>query len=77
MTPEQLEELRKKLGEMGIKPDQWREAGGTTAVPPTIERQKKLLVQAQKLLEQQLEDDKNKVAELQERLNRLKHGGGV
>jgi len=77
MTPDELEELRKKMKEMGVEPNQWRAAGGTTAVPPTIDRQRDLLNQATGLLEMQLEKDRKMVAELQERVNRLKHGGGV
>jgi len=73
MTPD---ELRKKLAEAGIGVGSWQEGGGKTVESPLLKRQKELLGRLETLLQQQVEQDTKKVAELQDTLFRLKHGGG-
>ena len=75
MTPE---EIRQKLKEAGIDiGGEWRDEPEKNAKSPVIERQKKLLSQVQGLLEQQVREDQEKVAQLHLALQRIKHGGGA
>lgn len=72
-----LDELRARLDALGIPHDGWSAAGGKTAQLPMFERYKELLLQTQRLLEQQIGQDKVKMAELHAVLQRTQHGGGV
>jgi len=65
------ERLRREAG-------RWREVPpGPRPEPAFVGRQKELLRRVAALLEQQVRQDHATVAELQEKVNRLKHGGGV
>jgi hypothetical protein len=71
-----LQELLASLGapEAGT----WAEtAPGAREEPETIRRQKELLAKLAELIEAQIGRDTATVAELREKVNRLKHGGGV
>lgn len=72
-----LEEMRAKLDELGIPRDGWSPAGGKRVKSPILEKQKDNLRRLLGLLEEQVEQDKQKVADLHVTLQRLKHGGGV
>lgn len=70
-------EIKRKLEQAGIPVGEWSQTkGGTRPLPPTLVRQRALLEQLKGLLEHQIENDKLKVAELSETVNRMKHGGG-
>lgn len=72
-----LEDLLKKLQEAGIPADgKWRQSAGKEVKVPILEKQKELLGKLEDVLEMQVEKDKLLVADLQEKLSRLKHGGG-
>lgn len=75
MTPE---EIREKLKEAGVPVGEgWGPTKHQTSVePPIVKRQKEALRKIESLLEQQMEHDKKRVAELHVALQRLKHGGG-
>jgi hypothetical protein len=75
MTPE---EIREKLKEAGIPVGgEWGSTKPQTSVePPIVKRQKAALRQIEALLEQQIEQDKQRVADLHATLQRIKHGGG-
>jgi len=74
MTPE---EMRKKLREAGVPVDgKWDDRPEQDAKSPIVEKQKKLLGNIEKILEQQVLEDQQKLAELHIALQRLKHGGG-
>jgi hypothetical protein len=71
MTDEERERLLRDAG-------RWRGvAPGHRTEPAFIRRQKDVLVQLQGVREAQLAKDQATIAELQEKANRLKHGGGV
>jgi len=71
------EDIKKKLQEAGIPVDQpWQQTTGKAVQSPILERQKDLLTQLSSLLEQQIQADVAKVAELHAQLQTLKHGGG-
>lgn len=71
MTDDEKERI---LGEAG----RWRGVRpGHRAEPEFIRRQKEVLRQLEAVLEAQLARDQATIAELQEKANRLKHGGGV
>lgn len=72
-----LEEMREKLKEAGINLEgEWQEEPEKNAKSPIIERQKKLLSKIEVLLDQQIREDQQKVAQLHLALQRIKHGGG-
>lgn len=71
MTDEERDRVLREAG-------QWREVKpGHRAEPAFIKKQKEALKAIKVLLETQLARDQATVAELQEKVNRLKHGGGV
>jgi len=75
MTPE---ELRAKLEEAGIPVGEpWTTTQERVVESPLLKRQKETLHKLEGLLENQIETDKKKVAELHGALVRLKHGGGM
>lgn len=56
----------------------WRSVEpGPRREPAFVGRQKELLRKLSTLVEEQIRRDHATVAELQEKVNRLKHGGGV
>lgn len=72
------EELRRKLKEAGIPVGEpWSQSTERTAKSPLIEQQKKTLRKLEGLVERQIEEDQQRVAELHAALVRLKHGGAV
>jgi len=71
-----LEEIQAQLEALGIQQDSWRESPGGVRKSPLVEKQKEALLQVKALLEHQLEQDQNRVAELYEQVDRIKHGGG-
>jgi hypothetical protein len=74
MSPE---DILKKLREANIPADgSWRENKGKRAKIPLLEKQKELLGKLEEVLVMQVEKDKVLLTDLQEKLTRLKHGGG-
>ena len=74
MSPE---DILKKLREANIPADgSWRETQGKRAKIPLLEKQKELLGKLEEVLVMQVEKDKVLLTDLQEKLTRLKHGGG-
>ena len=73
-----VDEIRKKLEEMGIPFNgDWGPTKARTNIEsPIVKQQKKALAQIGGILEKQLEQDQQKVAQLHAALQRLKHGGG-
>jgi|OM-RGC.v1.034261265 hypothetical protein len=74
MTPE---ELRAKLEEAGIPVGgSWQETREKVVQSPLVEKKKEVLRRLEKLVEKQIEQDKERISELHGALVRLKHGGG-
>jgi hypothetical protein len=72
-----IDDLLKKLQEAGIPADgKWHTSTGKTTRVPLLEKQKELLGKLEGVLEMQVEKDKLLAADLQDKLMRLKHGGG-
>ncbi len=72
-----LDEIRKKLAEAGVPLDNtWGSTESREVRSPLVERQKANLRSLGTLLEQQLDADQERVADLHARLQMLKHGGG-
>lgn len=75
-----IDAIQKLLEEAGVQSGlgEWVEApAGPRAEPEIVQRQKDMLRKVASLIEAQLERDHATVADLQERVNRLRHGGGV
>lgn len=71
MSADERERLLRDAG-------RWREVPpGPRRDPAFVTRQKELLRKVSALLEEQIRQDHAAVAELQEKVSRLKHGGGV
>ena len=75
MTPE---EIKERLRAAGVPVDgEWGPTKAQSSVePPIVKRQKAALRQIEALLVQQVEQDKQKMADLHIALQRIKHGGG-
>jgi hypothetical protein len=73
---ETLEEIQAKLKDLGIPLEGWGKTKGGAVQSPLIEKQKEALRRAKGFLEDQLKNDRDLLAELQEQANRLEHGGG-
>ncbi len=75
-----VEDLLKDLGEQGIPVGSWqnREPSGDAEAftIPSFQKLAEGLGQLQGLLEQEKEKDQAKIAELNMKLNRIRHGGG-
>jgi len=76
-TIHDVEEIKRSLRALGVPVDGWKDTQEREAESPFLDRQVKLLTQARDLLEKQLEEDQRTVAELHEKVARLKHGGGL
>ena len=72
------EEILKKLEEAGIPVGEgWGPTHARTNIePPIVRKQKEALRKIEALLVQQVEQDKQRVADLHATLQRIKHGGG-
>lgn len=71
------DEIKRRLEEAGIPVGGWAETkGGERPLPEMLKRQRAVLEAVRALVQAQVEQDKAKVAELHETLERLKHGGG-
>ena len=75
MTPD---EIKEKLREAGIPVDgDWGPTRARTQIEsPIMKKQKDALRRIESLLVQQVEQDKQRVADLHATLQRIKHGGG-
>lgn len=71
-----IEEVKQQLRDLGIPVDSWEETTEGTVKSPFLDRQVEMLTKVRDLLEMQVEQDIATVAELTEKVNRLKHGGG-
>jgi len=74
ISPEKLVEELKKAG---INPDNWVDVEEKMVKPVALDEQRRLLVKMRDLFEGIAEQDRKKVLELKEQVERLKHGGGV
>ncbi len=71
------DDILKKLREAGIPTDgKWTSTTQGTHKSPILEKQKDLLEKLESLLVLQVEKDKQLMADMQQKLSRLKHGGG-
>ena len=68
----QIKQLESLLGGFGG----WGETQEAQIEHPLVNNNKKLLAKLKVLLDLQLTEDTQKVHDLREKLNRLKHGGG-
>lgn len=64
------------LKRLGIDTSTWAETPGGAVQPQMVQGQAATLKKVKAMLEQMLEQDNSKVAELREQLARLKFGGG-
>lgn len=74
ISPEKLVEELKKAG---VNPDNWVDVEEKMVKPVALDEQRRLLVKMRDLFEGIAEQDRKKVLELKEQVERLKHGGGV
>lgn len=73
------DEIKRKLEEAGLGDalGGWGQSkGGPRPAPQIIQRQRAFLEKAKEILEAQLAKDRATAADLREKLERLKHGGG-
>jgi hypothetical protein len=71
-----VEEVKEMLRGMGMPVDGWGEVQSGTVQSPFVERQREMLIKVRDLLQMQIQRDFETVGELQEKVDRLKHGGG-
>jgi len=73
-----VEKLREALEALGVSTDgDWKQTTARDNIEsPIVTRQKDALRKIEKLLVNQVEQDKQQVADLHIALQRLKHGGG-
>ena len=73
-----VEKLREALEALGVSTDgAWKQTTARDNIEsPIVTRQKDALRKIEKLLVNQVEQDKQQVADLHIALQRLKHGGG-
>ena len=71
-----LSELEKKLKEKGVTLGQWGETKENEVENPMLNKQLEMWKNLKGMLVEQVEKDQSKIAELQEVLDRIKHGGG-
>ena len=72
-----LDDIRRKLAEAGLPTNGWvTTEGGARPLPASLLRQKELLTSLRDVIQVRVDQDKAKLAELHETLNKLKHGGG-
>lgn len=72
-----LEEMRAQLDALSIPHDQWQATENREVQFPRVEKYKALLVKMRTLLQEQVEADKARTAELHTVLQRAEHGGGI
>ena len=76
--PMTLEEMRAKLAELGLPTgENWGKTQGGTMTSPFLEEQRQAMIKIKGVLEDQVKSDRDLLAELHEKKNRLEHGGGV
>lgn len=74
---EPLDEIRRKLREAGVpEGGAWKGSPEKIVKSSLVEGQREHLVKLKALLQNQIEADVQKVAELHASLEKLKHGGG-
>ena len=73
MTPN---EIKKKLDELGLGDGKWKTAPGQDIKLEVVEKQKQVLGSLRNLLQNQIKEDQQKIENLLETLNKIKHGGG-
>lgn len=73
---EQLKALQEKLKKRGVSFGTWGETEEHKAEIPLLKNQMSLWKKTKEILEEQVKKDQEKIIELQEMLDRLKHGGG-
>ena len=71
-----LAELMEKMRGKGVGMGTWTETEEHQAEHPMLKNQKTMWDKMRGLLEEQVKKDQEKVVELQELIDRLKHGGG-
>ena len=71
-----LAELMEKMQSKGVDMGTWTETEEHQAEHPMLKNQKTMWVKMRGLLEEQVKKDQEKVVELQELVDRIKHGGG-
>lgn len=73
MTPD---DIKNELNELGIDTGKWSKTKETTTEIKMVQHQKQQLRVMRKLLKDMVVQNRDLSAQLQERLNRLKYGGG-
>lgn len=73
MTPD---DLKKQLAELGIDTGKWAKTLETTTEINLVQDQKKQLLVIRNILQALAKKDRALSLQLQERVNRLKYGGG-
>lgn len=71
-----LKELQEKLNKKGVSMNTWGKTEEHTAKNPMLDKQVDMWDQVKGILEEQVKKDQEKIIELQEMVDRLKHGGG-
>lgn len=72
-----LEDMQRKLRELGVKLGEWQEHEERDVTPGVVGRHKSMLVQMKELIEGQIRKDQKDLALLHEAKVRYEHGGAV
>lgn len=77
MSEPTIEEVKKRLEDMGIKPGQWGEVSGRSiSAAAVLGTQGQALLKMRSVLETLMAKDQADLSRLKEQLARLQHGGG-
>ena len=71
------DDIKEEAKARGVDPGTWTEVPEGDRMPPLVKQQAEALLKLKGLLEGAAGRDRAKVAELKEKLIRIKHGGGV
>ena len=71
-----LSDLKDQMKDRGVDMGTWKETEEHQAEHPMLKRQKVMWEKMRVMLEEQVKKDQDKLVELQELVDRLRHGGG-
>jgi len=72
-----MTDIKEQLRQLGLEPGKWAATAEGSRLPPIIHKQKALLETVVDAFQEQINRDRAQIAQLQETVERLKHGGGA
>lgn len=72
-----MTDIKEQLRQLGLRSGEWASTAEGPRMPPAIGRQKVLLEKVRDVFQEQINRDRDQIVQLQETIERLKHGGGA